>query len=133
MFSECQNIDKLWSGEWSLNNTGLCKEVISSGLEAELVNIVKHYRDTNNGLDDLLHIAISSILTFCDQNWNPHPVKLNLEEYIHLEWPDIDVCAKLQKDSEPIFGNIVHPELLYLSHQVFNALYSVEQNLVCNI
>ncbi|XP_063822025.1 tetratricopeptide repeat protein 27 [Ostrinia nubilalis] len=129
--SENQALDKLWSGEWSIENKDLCKELLCSDLDGELLNVIRKYRDNSNDLENILHLAVSSLLTFCDQNWNPHPKEVNLEEYLHMKWPEgVDVSLKLQRDSEPIYVNIIHPELLYFSHQIFSALYSVEQNLV---
>ncbi|KAI8434577.1 hypothetical protein MSG28_003118 [Choristoneura fumiferana] len=56
----------------------------------------------------------------------------NFDDKFHnLEWPsDVDATLKLQRDSEPVYVNIAHTELLYFSLQVFNALYAVELNLV---
>lgn len=93
--------------------------------------MIRRYRDSSDGLENILHMAVSSLLTFCDQNWNPNPNEVNLEQYLHMKWPEgVDVNEKLQRDSEPLYVNILHPELLYFSHQVFSALYSVEQSLV---
>ncbi|KAL0842398.1 hypothetical protein ABMA28_014511 [Loxostege sticticalis] len=129
--AENPSVEKLWAGEWSIGNIELCKELLSSDLDGELLNVIRRYRDSSDGLENILHMAVSSLLTFCDQNWNPNPNEVNLEQYLHMKWPEgVDVNEKLQRDSEPLYVNILHPELLYFSHQVFSALYSVEQSLV---
>lgn len=82
-------------------------------------------------METILFVSVSSFLTFCDRNWNPHPETLSLEEFFGVEWPkDIDASVMLQRDSEPIYVNILHPELLYFSTQVFNVLCSTDQSLV---
>ncbi|CAH0406298.1 unnamed protein product [Chilo suppressalis] len=131
ILTDHHQINTLWSGNWTIENVDLCKELISSGLDSELQKIIKGHEDSLKGGDNVLHLAINSMLTFCHQNWDPHPQELNLEEYLHMSWPEnIDVKQKLQRDSEPLYDNILYPELLYLSNQIFTALYSVEQNLL---
>ncbi|XP_053625615.1 tetratricopeptide repeat protein 27 [Plodia interpunctella] len=129
---EPENIKKLWLGKWLIEDIYTYKEIIATELETEaLINLLKKYRDQDICTNKILDIAIKSLLTFCDVNWNSHPDNLNLEEYLGMKWPEsIDVSVKLQKDSEPIFINILYPELLYLSSQVFNALYTVEGDLL---
>ncbi|XP_072943862.1 tetratricopeptide repeat protein 27 [Epargyreus clarus] len=127
---EC--VKKLWSGDWSIDYITLCKELITSGLETDaLKHILKGYKGNEEVLDKVLQIAISAFLTFCDRNWNAHPKELFLEEYFEMAWPEgVDVVVKLQRDSEPLYVNILYPELLYFSTQIFAVLYSVEQNMV---
>ncbi|XP_034840179.1 tetratricopeptide repeat protein 27 [Maniola hyperantus] len=123
-------VKKLWSGKWALENTDLCKEFMSSGLEIDALGIhLKSYQDDK--MKKTLHTAVCSILTFCEINWNPHPEELELNKYLGVDWPqDVDVLLKLQRDSEPLYTNILYPELLYFSSQIFSALCAVEQNLV---
>lgn len=130
-FTDHAVLNKLWSGKWSIDNTDLCKELLGTGLEIDqLKAILKKYIEKDN-YDSILDLAISSFLTFCERNWNTHPEPLNLQDYFGMEWPtDVDANLKLQRDSEPVYANIAHTELLYFSLQMFNALYSVEQNLV---
>ncbi|XP_063530950.1 tetratricopeptide repeat protein 27 [Cydia strobilella] len=130
--SDHEHISKLWSGKWQINNLDICKKLLATGLDTEqLKAVLTQYLDNGSSLDIILYTAISSFLTFCELNWNTHPEKLNLEEYFGLEWPtNIDAAVKLQRDSEPVYVNIAHPELLYFSLQIFNALYAVQQNLV---
>ncbi|XP_063359197.1 tetratricopeptide repeat protein 27 [Cydia amplana] len=130
--SEHEHISKLWSGKWQINNLDICKELLATGLDTEQLRaVLTKYLDSDSSLDIILYTAISSFLTFCEQNWNTHPEKLNLQEYFGLEWPtNIDAAVKLQRDSEPVYVNIAHPELLYFSLQIFNALSAIQQNLV---
>ncbi|KAI5641769.1 tetratricopeptide repeat protein 27 [Phthorimaea operculella] len=125
-------INKLWSGDWSIENRDICKELLNTTLDSEpLLELVKKYTDDDNKLETIRQIAINSFLTFCDRNWNPHPEKLVLAEYLGTEWPqNVDVKAKLERDSEPLFINILYPELLFLSSQTFSALNSVKPSLV---
>ncbi|KAJ2952850.1 hypothetical protein O0L34_g7215 [Tuta absoluta] len=125
-------LNKLWSGDWSIENKDFCKELLDTTLETELLlELLNKYTDDDKKQEILRQIAINSFLTFCDRNWNPHPEKLDLTEYLGIEWPqNIDVKSKLERDSEPLFTNILYPELLYLSSQIFNALYSIKQSLV---
>ncbi|KAI8434576.1 hypothetical protein MSG28_003118 [Choristoneura fumiferana] len=125
-------LNKLWSGKWSIDNTDLSKELLATSLEIDqLKTILKRYLEKDNTFDNILDLAISSFLTFCERNWNTHPEPLNLQDYFGTEWPsDVDATLKLQRDSEPVYVNIAHTELLYFSLQVFNALYAVELNLV---
>lgn len=105
---------------------------MATGLEIDpLKDALKKHQNDNNSSETILSVAISSFLTFCDRNWNPYPEKCNIEEFFGKEWPkDIDANVKLQRDSEPIYVNILHPELLYFSTQVFNALCNADQSLV---
>lgn len=132
MFSENEIIRKLWNKSWSIEDTEILKSLLSSGLDTDLlVTVLKNLK--NNGVENetIISLAISTFLTFCDQNWNPHPENSALQVYLGVEWPkDIDVNIRLQKDSEPLYINILHPELLYLSSQIFGALCIIEQNLV---
>lgn len=132
MFSEDEIILKLWSNSWPIEDTELLKTLLSSGLDTDtLVTELKNIKNNGVGDEKIISLAISVFLTFCDQNWNPHPEKLDLLAYLGVEWPeDIDVSTRLQKDSEPLYVNILYPELLYLSSQIFGALCMVEQNLV---
>ncbi|XP_049867061.1 tetratricopeptide repeat protein 27 [Pectinophora gossypiella] len=125
-------VNKLWSAEWSLVNQDICKEILATGLETEpLLELIKKYTDDEQALEKIRHIAITSFLTFCNQNWSPHPENKDLNEYFGTEWPsNIDIKAKMQRDSEPIYVNILHPELLYFVTQIFTALFSVKQNLL---
>ncbi|XP_063378367.1 tetratricopeptide repeat protein 27 [Cydia fagiglandana] len=130
--SEHEHISKLWSGKWQINHLDICKELLATGLDTEQLRaVLTKYLDSGSSLDIILYTAVSSFLTFCEQNWNTHPEKLNLQEYFGQEWPtNIDAAVKLQRDSEPVYVNIAHPELLYFSLQIFNALNAVQQNLV---
>ncbi|XP_037295680.1 tetratricopeptide repeat protein 27 isoform X2 [Manduca sexta] len=125
-------IKKLCSNQWNIENIALCKEIISTKLDTELItDLIKSYQDDRRIIEEILQIAVTSFLTFCDYNWNSHPEKLDIEEFLKTKWPaDINCNAKLQRDSEPLYANILYPELLYLSTQVFNALYSVEQSVL---
>ncbi|XP_013194143.2 tetratricopeptide repeat protein 27 [Amyelois transitella] len=126
------NISKLWSGKWQIEDTDICKEILLTELEPDaLIDLFKRYRDQEKQTQMILDIAIKAFLTFCDVNWNSHPDDLKLEEYLGTSWPvNIDVTSKLQRDSEPIFVNILCPELLYLSSQIFNALYAIDGKLL---
>lgn len=80
---------------------------------------------------EVFKIAVSAFLTFMNQNWSTNPEALNLEEYLGQEWPSqIDVTSLLQRDSETLYVNILYPELLYLSLQIFYSLYCVDRSLV---
>lgn len=125
-------VKKLWSGNWSIENQDLCKELISTGFDAELLKkVLKQYQEDDIKMVNILQIAINTLLTFCNHNWSPHPEELNLEEFLGTEWPqNINVNEKLQRDSEPLHTNILYPELLYMATEIFSVLYSVESNLV---
>ncbi|KAJ0180741.1 hypothetical protein K1T71_004145 [Dendrolimus kikuchii] len=123
-------ISKLWTANWAIEDIDLCKNLLSTHMELdELITFLKIYQDTNN-LKNILQLAISSFLKFCNQNWCTH-ADLNLQEYLNAEWPqDVDVNTNLQRDSEPMYVNILYPEYLYFSYQLFSALYATEQNLL---
>nr|AON96559.1 tetratricopeptide repeat protein 2 [Bicyclus anynana] len=125
-------VKKLWLGQFTIENSDLIKEYLSSGLDVDVLqNTIKSYQNDDTELKRVLQTAISSFLTFCDINWNPHPKELDLNKYLGNEWPqDIDASIKLQRDSEPLYANILHPELLYFSSQIFSILCSIEQNLL---
>ncbi|XP_075969928.1 tetratricopeptide repeat protein 27 [Anticarsia gemmatalis] len=127
-----ENITKLWSGEWSLKDTDICKELLASGLETDtLKDVIKKYQSDKASLEQILFASASSFLTFCDRNWNTHPAELDINNFFGVEWPkEIDASLNLQRDSEPLYVNILHPELLYFSTQVFSALCSVDQSLL---
>lgn len=92
---------------------------------------LKSHSNDSNTLEKILQTAINLFLTFCEKNWNPHPNDLVLEQFLGMEWPkSLDVLSKLQRDSEPLYTNILYPELLYFASQLFSALYAVDQNLV---
>lgn len=96
-----------------------------------LVAELKNFQNDSETMKKVLRLSISAFLTFCDRNWSTRPEKLDLLDYLGKTWPaNIDVNEKLQQDSEPIFVNILYPELLYLSSQLFGALYSVDASLV---
>lgn len=124
-------ISNMWSGIWSIDETDVCKTLLDTKLDIDsLVQYINSWKD-ENCIEPILCIAIKSFLTFCDQNWNPHPDKLDLDNYLRSNWPkDIDATLKLQRDSEPVFVNILYPELLYFSLQIFRALYTIEENLL---
>lgn len=126
------SIKKLWTGQWSIENHDLCKELLNTKLDSnELTKLLKMYADNENKLQEIFYLAVNAFLTYIERNWSPHAEKLKLEEYLCTEWPkDINVSEKLQRDSEPIFVNILYPELLYLASQVFSCLYNIDQNLV---
>ncbi|CAH0701579.1 unnamed protein product [Spodoptera exigua] len=130
--TENESIKKLWSEQWSVNEQGICKELLATGLDTDALEdlLKKHERDSHV-LGNILFVSVSSFLTFCDRNWNPHPDKLSVEEYFGVEWPkDIDANILLQRDSEPLYLNILYPELLYFSTQVFSALCKADQSLL---
>lgn len=106
--------------------------MLSNTLDTDILgNALKSYQGDENKIKLVLHTAVCSFLTFCDIIWSAHPKELELNEYLGIVWPqDADVSLKLQRDSEPLYTNILYPELLYFSSQVFSALCSVEQNLV---
>lgn len=92
---------------------------------------MKKYNNDKATLENILFVSISSFLTFCDRNWNPSPQELLVDEFFGTEWQkEIDVSLKLQRDSEPMYVNILYPELLYFSTQVFNVLCNADQSLV---
>lgn len=126
------SIKKLWSGDWIIENQDLCKLLLDTKLDSnELIKLLKTYTDNESTLKEIFHIALKAFLTFSESNWSPHFEKLELEKYLDTEWPkDIDVREKLQRDSEPIYANILYPELLYLASQAFSDLYNIDQNLV---
>nr|XP_026489913.1 tetratricopeptide repeat protein 27-like [Vanessa tameamea] len=127
-----ENIKKLWSGHWLIEDSELLKKVISDGMETDTLG--KHLKNghyDSNTLEKVLQMAISAFLTFCDQNWNPHPDEFHLKQYFGIDWPeDVDVTTYLQRDSEPLYTNILYPELLYLSSNIFAALFSHDQSLL---
>ncbi|KAJ8722438.1 hypothetical protein PYW07_003618 [Mythimna separata] len=127
-----ETIKKLWSDKWSVRDIEICKELLATGLETDaLKDTLKKYQNDNNVMESILFASVSSFLTFCDRNWNPHPEAFSIEEFFGLEWPkEIDASVCLQRDSEPLYVNILHPELLYFSTQVFNVLCNAEQSLL---
>ncbi|CAH1645866.1 unnamed protein product [Spodoptera littoralis] len=130
--TENKTIEKLWSEQWSVRDQAICKELLAMGLDTDaLGDLLKSYQRDSNVKENILYVSISSFLTFCDRNWNPHPEKLSLEEFFGVEWPkDIDANILLQRDSEPIYLNVIYPELLYFSTQVFSALCNADQSLL---
>lgn len=130
--SENEAVKKLWTNKWPIEDTELLAKLLATELETDiLIAELKNLKNDNESMKKVLRISISSFLTFCERNWSTHPEKLQLQEYLGKEWPqNIEVNEKLQQDSEPIFINILHPELLYLSSQLFGALYAVDQSLV---
>lgn len=132
LISENETIKKLWSEQWSVRDQEICKELLATGLDTDaLGDLLKTYQRDSNVKENILYVSISSFLTFCDRNWNPHPEKLCIEEFFGVEWPkDIDANILLQRDSEPIYLNVIYPELLYFSIQVFSALCNADQSLV---
>ncbi|KAJ8725891.1 hypothetical protein PYW08_004074 [Mythimna loreyi] len=127
-----ETIKKLWSENWSVKDIEICKELFATGLETDAMkDALKKYQNDKNVMENILFASVSSFLTFCDRNWNPHPEPLIIEEFFGLEWPkEIDASLHLQRDSEPLYVNILHPELLYFSTQVFNVLCNAEQSLL---
>lgn len=125
-------VKKLWSKKWPIEDTELLAKLLATELDSDLlIAELKNLQNDSETMKRVLRLSISSFLTFCDRNWSTHPEKLDLQEYLGKEWSqNIDVIEKLQQDSEPIFVNILHPELLYLSSQIFGALYAVDQSLV---
>ncbi|XP_022121980.2 tetratricopeptide repeat protein 27 [Pieris rapae] len=132
--TDSQAIRKLWSGVWYIENFDLCEELLISGLEIDqLKEVLKKYKDEEHTLNDILHLAISAFLTFCEKNWNPHADELSINNYFKSLWPsNLDAALKLQSNSEPVHSNIVCPELLYFSTQVLSALCCIQENLVNN-
>ncbi|XP_068629463.1 tetratricopeptide repeat protein 27 [Battus philenor] len=130
--SDNEILKELWSGKWNIKDADLCKQFISCKLETEaLVNIFKKCSEDNGYIEKILDLAISSFFTYCNINWSAEPEKFELQEYFGTDWPqDIDVHTKLQSDSEPLFPNVLHPELLYFSSQIFTSLNLLEQNLI---
>ncbi|XP_022819785.1 tetratricopeptide repeat protein 27 isoform X1 [Spodoptera litura] len=130
--TENKTIEKLWSEQWSVKDQSICKELLATGLDTDaLGELLKTYQRDSNVKENILYVSISSFLTFCDRNWNPHPEKLSLEECYGVDWPkDIDANILLQRDSEPIYLNVIYPELLYFSTQVFSALCNADQSLL---
>lgn len=126
------SIKKLWTGQWIIENQDLCKELLNTKLESsELTKVLKMYADDENKLQEIFYLAVNAFLTYTEINWSPHAEKLQLEQYLSTEWPkDINASEKLQRDSEPVYVNILYPELLYLASQVFSCLYNIDQNLV---
>ncbi|CAH2232359.1 jg19162 [Pararge aegeria aegeria] len=125
-------VKKLWSGQWNIENPDLVKEFLSCDLETDNLSIaVKKYQNDDRKIKEVLQTAVCSFLTFCDINWNPHHEELDTNKYLGAQWPqDIGALLKLQRDSEPLYTNILHPELLYFSSQIFSALCSVEQSFL---
>ncbi|XP_038215269.1 tetratricopeptide repeat protein 27 [Zerene cesonia] len=131
--SEPVLLKNLWSGQWCVDNLNLCKELLSNLENDEMQKLLKQYKADESSLQAVQQMAIGAFLTFCDKNWNPHPKELNLEEFFKTEWPkNIDVSTLLQSDSEPIYNNIVYPELLYFSIQIFSALCHIDSNMLHN-
>lgn len=132
IFPDKDTLNKLWTETWSVNDINLCKDILLTGLETEILkDVVKRNLKDKMTLDNILFVSISSFLTFCDRNWSPYPAELAVETFYGIPWPkDIDSNTKLQRDSEPLYVNILHPELLYFSTQVFNALCCADQSLV---
>ncbi|KAF9824095.1 hypothetical protein SFRURICE_002216 [Spodoptera frugiperda] len=130
--TENETIKKLWSEQWSVRDQEICKELLATGLDTDaLGDLLKTYQRDSNVKENILYVSISSFLTFCDRNWNPHPEKLCIEDFFGVEWPkDIDANILLQRDSEPIYLNVIYPELLYFSTQVFSALCNADQSLL---
>ncbi|XP_059057052.1 tetratricopeptide repeat protein 27 [Achroia grisella] len=125
-------LQNIWSGMWSMDENDPCKTLLDTKLEIEsLANYIKTLKNENRTLKPILHVAIKAFLIYCNHNYNPHPDKLSLDEYLGTIWPkDVDAALNLQRDSEPLYVNILYPELLYLSAQVLKALCLVEENLL---
>nr|XP_032513586.1 tetratricopeptide repeat protein 27 isoform X2 [Danaus plexippus plexippus] len=124
---ESETIKQLWSGTWSIENIGLCLKLIDGLKSGSLDETITNYINENGTSESVLQIAISLFLQFCVRNWNSHPENLNLSEYLGVNWPEaLDVNVLLQQDSEPIYVNIVYPELLYFSGKIFSTLCSIE-------
>lgn len=131
--SDSETLKKLWTGNWNIEETEICKQLFSCKLENDtLLEILQKYSD-DSFTEKILDIAISAFLTYCNSNWSTVSKNIELEEYFGIAWPeDVDVHTKLQCDSEPICSNILYPELLYFSSQIFNTLYTIDQDLVRN-
>ncbi|XP_045542835.1 tetratricopeptide repeat protein 27 [Papilio machaon] len=127
-----ETLKKLWTGKWHIEDTELCKQLFSCKLNNDaLLEILQKHSKDNDFTEKILDIAISAFLTYCNINWSTVSENIKLEEYFGTEWPkDVDVYSTLQRDSEPLCSNISHPELLYFSSQIFNTLYSMDQDLV---
>lgn len=127
-----ENSNKTWPSKFSEEEINLCKELLSTNLEHEsLVIFLKHIQNDGLTIEKIGHIAVCTLLSFCDNNWNTKQENFDLESYFNTDWPkDIDVQVNLQRDSEPLFVNILYPELLYFSTQVLEALQSLDQNMV---
>ncbi|CAG4912678.1 unnamed protein product [Colias eurytheme] len=131
--SEPVLLKNLWSGQWCVENVNLCKELLSNLDNDDMKNLLKRYKDDENNLHAIFQMGVGALLTFCEKNWNPHPKEYNLEEFFKTEWPkNINVSTLLQTDSEPIYNNIVYPELLYFSIQIFSALCHINSNMLYN-
>ncbi|XP_013146407.1 PREDICTED: tetratricopeptide repeat protein 27 [Papilio polytes] len=128
---DSETLKKLWTGNWNIEETEICKQLFSYKLENDtLLEILQKYSD-DSFTEKILDIAISAFLTYCNSNWSTVSKNIELEEYFGTVWPkDVDVHTKLQCDSEPICSNILYPELLYFSSQIFNTLYTIDQDLV---
>ncbi|KPJ19066.1 Tetratricopeptide repeat protein 27 [Papilio machaon] len=127
-----ETLKKLWTGKWHIEDTEICKQLFSCKLNNDaLLEILQKHSKDNDFTEKILDIAISAFLTYCNINWSTVSENIKLEEYFGTEWPkDVDVYSTLQRDSEPLCSNISHPELLYFSSQIFNTLYSMDQDLV---
>ncbi|KPJ05034.1 Tetratricopeptide repeat protein 27 [Papilio xuthus] len=125
-------LKKLWTGKWHMEDKEMCKQLLSCRLKNDvLLEILQKHSKDNDFTEKILDIAISAFLTYCNINWSTVSENIKLEEYFGTEWPkDVDVYTTLQRDSEPLCSNILHPELLYFSSQIFNTLYSIDQDLV---
>ncbi|CAB3221450.1 unnamed protein product [Arctia plantaginis] len=126
------SVNKLWTEKWSVNEINLCKDILLTGLETEVLkDAIKKHQNDKKAMDDILFASVSSFLTFCDRNWSPYPTEFAVDTFYGIPWPkDIDANIRLQRDSEPLYVNILHSELLYYSTQVFNALCCADQSLL---
>ncbi|CAG9114888.1 unnamed protein product [Plutella xylostella] len=123
---------KLKAGLSSVENTDLCRQIFATGFEnEELTNLIKGYVEDKKTITEVFHLATCAFLKFMDINWNPHPEALNVNEFFGVEWPAaVEAATLLQRDSEPLYVNILFPELLLFSSQIFTVLQSIESNVL---
>ncbi|KAG7307419.1 hypothetical protein JYU34_007608 [Plutella xylostella] len=123
---------KLKAGLSSVENTDLCRQIFATGFEnEELTKLIKGYVEDNKTITEVFHLATCAFLKFMDINWNPHPEALNVNEFFGVEWPAVvEAATLLQRDSEPLYVNILFPELLLFSSQIFTVLHSIESNVL---
>lgn len=119
----------MWSNDYMIDEKDMLRKVLSLNLDTE--ELAAQLRDQELSTSVVFRTAACAFMKFIYHNWSPNAEAINLEEFLGQDWPiQIDVTTLLQCDSEPLYVNIHFPELLYLSSQLFNALYQVDQSLV---
>lgn len=118
----------LWSHKWVPKSEEIVQRILKTELKPRaLTEVIKSMLNNRREREDLLHLALGSLLIFCEQNWcNPKTQNFQLFSL----WPEnVNASLQLQLDSE-VAVNTSNPELLLLSMQVLEVLYSLEESFL---